>query len=100
MKAEHKLKEIEGIIWSVLRSRLDGVKIVSISIRPDVDQYGDDIFWIDIIFDTTGKRLDPRVTSTLVRRLRPRLASIGEHAFPIVSFISESDIRENRSETA
>lgn len=93
---EERIKEI---VREVLSSRFEGVQIVSVSTRADVDEDGDDIIAIDIVFDGKEKRLDSRQTSTIARRVIPKMREIGEGAFPIFSFIAQSEIGKLRPET-
>ena len=44
------------------------------------------------IFDKD--RLGAEQTSGLMRRLRPKLTEVGTEAFPIISFIAKSELRD------
>ena len=38
-------------------------------------------------------------TSGLIRHLRPKLAEVGTEAFPVISFIAKSELRDRDLET-
>ena len=89
---------VKDVIESVLEERFRDVEIVSVDIDHDSDEDGDSFLMITVVFNnSTTKTLDSRETSSLTRRLLPKLAEIGEKAFPIVSFVAESELRRSRS---
>ena len=47
---------------------------------------------IKIVFDGTEEQFDARKASSVVRHMRPRLAMIGEQAFPIISYVSSDEM--------
>ena len=87
----------KGVIQSVLKERFRDVEIVSVDIDDDFDEDGDSLLMITVVFNSATETLDPGETSSLTRRLLPKLAEIGEKAFPIVSFVAESELRRSRS---
>lgn len=95
---EHDLPKVKDIIEEALRERYGNV-FELISVRPDFDEYGDEILVIKAIFDKD--RLSAKRTSGpgLIRHLRPRLAKVGTEAFPVISFISKSELRDRDFET-
>lgn len=92
--------ELKAIVEAVLRERFDDVTIESMELERDIDQDGDEILRVNVIFDGKKKRLDSRKTSGLLRHLRPKIAEIGEYAFPVVSFISKSDYGKQKTAAA
>lgn len=65
-----------------------------IMVRREVDELDDDApvyILIKIIFDGNQEDLDPRWTSGLIRRIRPKLLEIGVEEFPVPSFIAKTE---------
>lgn len=91
---------IRKIVESVLRTRFGDVEIVSVDVRPDVDASGDRILLITIVFDAKEKGLDARETSSLARRILPKMQAVGEEGFPVFSFIAKSELGKLKPETA
>lgn len=92
--------KIKKIVESVLADKFDGIEIVAINVKADIDEDGDDVITINVVFDGTKKRLDSGKTSSLVRRVRPKFAEIGETAFPVFSFIAKSELGRRSPEAA
>ena len=88
---EHDLPKVKDVIEQTLRERCGDV-FELIAVRPDFDQYGDEILIIKAIFNED--RLGAQRTSGLIRHLRPKLAEVGTEAFPIISFIAKSELRD------
>ena len=93
---EHDLPKIKDVIEQTLRERCGDV-FELIAVRPDFDQYGDEILVIKAIFNED--RLGAQRTSGLIRHLRPKLAEVGTEAFPVLSFIAKSELRDRDLET-
>lgn len=91
-------KDIKDIVKGVLEERFTDVIIESIDIEPDVDEDGDPILRIRIVFDANKKTLDPRRASGLLRHMRPRMADRGVLDFPILSFIAKSELQGKNAE--
>ena len=92
--------KLTEVIESVLRERFDNVEIESISIESDFDEDGDAILRVKVIFDSGQKQLDAHKSSSVLRYMRPKLAEIGEEAFPIISFIAKSEIGKTKPAAA
>ena len=88
---EHDLPKVKDVIEQTLIERCGDV-FELIAVRPDFDQYGDEILVIKAIFNED--RLGAQRTSGLIRHLRPKLAEVGTEAFPIISFIAKSELRD------
>ena len=91
--------QVEDVVRSVLSDRLRNVGIVSIDVRPGVDPDGDRVLFITVVFDDRAEHLDSRETSSLARRLLPKMQAVGEEGFPIFSFIAESELKKAKAET-
>lgn len=92
-------REVRDAIEAVVRERLRDVDIHAIHITPDVDDDGDRLLRVKVVFDA-ARPVDARKTSGLVRHIRPRIAELGEEAFPILSFISKAEYRNAKAEAA
>ena len=88
---EHDLPKVKDIVEQTLIERCGDV-FELIAVRPDFDQYGDEILVIKAIFNED--RLGAQRTSGLIRHLRPKLAKVGTEAFPVISFIAKSELRD------
>ena len=88
---EHDLPKVKDIVEQTLIERCGDV-FELIAVRPDFDQYGDEILVIKAIFNED--RLGAERTSGLIRHLRPKLAEVGTEAFPVISFIAKSELRD------
>ena len=88
---EHDLPKVKNIVEETLRERCGNV-FELIAVRPDFNEYGDEILVIKAIFNED--RLGAQRTSGLIRHLRPKLAEVGTEAFPIISFIAKSELRD------
>jgi len=83
---------ISDRVKAALKRRFSGVDIVAVHVAPDVDQDGDRILRIEIVFDDHRGLLDAGKTSTAVRYLRPVIEQAGESGFPVISFVAKSEI--------
>ena len=91
-----KLDKVAEITATLLEERFgDDFKFGPIVVIPKIDDhYPEDVFpYLDIYvaFDGDQKKLDPRGTLEIGRRLIPLLEEIGVHDWPITSFRSKSD---------
>ena len=88
---DHNLPRVKDIVESTLRERCGNV-FELIAVRPDFDEYGREILFIKAVFNID--RLGSERTSGLIRHLRPKLEDAGTEAFPVISFIAKSEIRD------
>ena len=68
-----------------------------LSVNPEVDGYGDEFLWIRFTYDdSNGARglPDSLARLKLIDRLRTELQGEDVEAFPVVSFIAESEVGE------
>ena len=93
---EHDLPKVKDVIEETLIERCGNV-FELIAVRPDFNEYGDEILVIKAIFNED--RLGVQRTSGLIRHLRPKLAAVGTEAFPVISFIAKSELRDRDLET-
>lgn len=85
------LSRVKDVVEATLRERCGDV-FELVAVRPDFDEYGDEILVIKAVFNKD--RLGARRTSGLRRDLRRRVAEAGTEAFPVVSFIAKSELRD------
>jgi hypothetical protein len=91
---------VKKAIESTVKDRFPGGEIVSIRIQEDRDHDNDPILRIDLIVGGRARVLDPKRTIGLTGDLRSRLADVGIASFPVLSFISKSEVRKLRNEAA
>lgn len=82
---------VKRIVEETLRERCGDV-FELVAVRPDFDEYGGEILVIKAVFNMD--RLGAQRTSGLIRHLRPKLAEVGTEAFPVISFIAKSELRD------
>lgn len=85
------IKAISKVVSETLSKDFDNLKITNVEVLRDVDFDGDPILKIEITFVGTRRDIDARKISGAVRHVRPKLSAIGELAFPMLSFITQSD---------
>ena len=88
--------KVAAIVRETLEDRFaDEFVFDPIRVIPAVDEYGDGdgepYLRIMIVFDGNQKALDPRWTSGLIRRIRPKLIEAGVEEFPSPSFVEKSE---------
>lgn len=91
---------LEAAVRDVLDARFPDSTFSDLRLRLDRDDDGEELVFIDVIMAGKGGSLDPHRTAGLARHLIARFESIGETAFPVVSFIAESDLGRSRTEAA
>ena len=88
-------ERVADIVRKMLVERFAGAPFGPIRVIPAVDEFGDGdgekYLRILIVFDGDQEALDARWTSTLIRRIRPKLFDAGVEEFPSFSFVSKSD---------
>lgn len=88
---EYGLPRVKDVVEQTLRER-HGDVFELIAVRPDLNGYGDEILVIKAVFNQD--RLGTWRSSGLIRHLRPKLAEAGTEAFPVISFIARSELRD------
>ena len=89
MAENQKLKEI---VRAVLKEIFGDARIRDVYVASAYDGDGDEILHVKVVFDGTEEQFDARKASSVVRHMRPRLATIGEQAFPIISYVSSAEM--------
>lgn len=86
------MNKVERIVRSVVEQEFENVEVSSIDITRDLDEYGENILLVKVVFDGDRRALDARKTSSLARHILPKIGEIGEDAFPVFSFIAKSEL--------
>ncbi|MCR9256964.1 MAG: hypothetical protein NXI16_12830 [Alphaproteobacteria bacterium] len=92
--------ELADKIASALSDRLPNVEIVAVNVRPELDESGDEVLFINVVFDGKTEQLDAARTSKIVRHIRPMIQEAGISAFPVFSFIAKSELGKLKPEAA
>ena len=94
-------RKLEGVVKSVLKDVLNSPLIGDVHVIRTVDHDGDDILRIYVEFKGTIEQLDVKRATTVVRHMRPRLSDeLAEEAFPVISYVSSSDMKMFRDAVA
>ncbi len=91
--SEQDLDKVSNIVARALAKRFSPEEFTfdPIIVKPDLDQDGDEILWIQIIFDGDQDNLDPAWTVRMFEFIDPELEKLGITAYPITSFIEKSE---------
>jgi hypothetical protein len=89
-------EKVKAVLADFLHGQFKRIRILEINVHDDMDTSGDEILVINIIFEGSPDDVDPKKLAGIERLLRPKLDEIQETAFPLVSFISKTDIESNR----
>lgn len=93
MRNDIELKKISEVVSETLKSDFNNIEILNVKVHSDVDFEGDDILRIEVVFKGEPKSVDTSMLSGAVRHIRPKLTKINEHAFPLLSFISDKEAK-------
>ena len=86
------IEKVEGLVRKDLEGRFkDEFVFDPIIVNPEVDHYGDEFLHIYIIFEGDQKKLDPRWTNGIERRLLGQLTEEESPLWAGHSFISRSE---------
>ena len=83
---------IRRIVRDVAAKQFPGHEVVSVQVAYETDEDGDPILVLTLVMAPEARVLEPRKASGFARHMRSRLAEIGEHRFPLLSFVSASDL--------
>lgn len=88
------VERARGIVETVLGKPYTGAAPDVMSVNPEVDSYGDGFFWTYLKYDDGNPKClsDPSARLRLTDRLRTELLGADVKAFPVVSFIAESEV--------
>ena len=91
--SEQDLDKVRDIVARALAKRFSPEEFVfgPIVVKPEIDQDGDEILWIQIVFDGDQDNLDPSWTGRMVEFIYPEMKELDITAYPITSFIEKSE---------
>lgn len=91
------LEKIRDIVLVFVAGELAPVEILDVYIEETADRDGEEYLRVGILYNGVSKDLDTRKTVSMIRLLRPiLLEKAGETAFPVISYISISDLGGER----
>jgi hypothetical protein len=76
------------------------MKISSIDLGEHLDEEGDALLKITVVFEADESDFDSARLIELPRLVMPKLEAAKENAFPLFSFVSKSDLRKSKAEAA
>ena len=90
---EQDLDKVRDIVARALAKRFTPEEFTfdPIIVKPEIDEDGDEILWIQIIFDGDQDNLDPGWTVRMFEFIDPELEKLGITAYPMTSFIEKSE---------
>ena len=95
IKQELREKVADIVRTTLVEHFADKFVFDPIKVIPAIDEFGDgdgeEYLRIMIVFDGDQKALDPRWTSGLIRRIRPKLMKARVREFPSPSFVKKSE---------
>jgi hypothetical protein len=77
----------------------DEIEIVAVNVRPGKDHDGDPVVIVKVVYDGRAEDLDPKKTLGVLTTIAPKIADVREGGFPVLSFVSKSDIGKLRPES-
>jgi len=89
-------QKIRKVITETLSSAFSDVRVRDIKFDEEMESDGTEILAISVIF--SGK-LDAKKMPDVVASMRDKLGRIPKIAFPVLSFISQSDIEHRKRAT-
>lgn len=91
-----KIREMETIVQRVLKNMFGDARIGDVRVFCTHDEDGDDILLVKVEFNGTEDEFDANVAVRVVRHIRSHLAEAEVQAFPIISYLSSSEMNEVR----
>ena len=85
---------IRAIVGDVIRERLGTSHIANVEAMWDEDQREDDVIDVIVTLEHAGFSFEPSKLSSLVRYIREALVREHKTAFPLVTFVSKDEGRE------
>lgn len=82
---------IADIVRATLTADFPGTQILDVRVFASDELDDEGFVKITVVFAGDPSDLDARKMAGAVRQVRPKLAEIGEEAFPLLSFVSERD---------
>ena len=100
MDALRSSDEVRAIVENALEKRFPRVDVVAINVRDSEDEDGDKIIDIVIVFEAKNKDFDPAKVPPFVSEIVDKLSEAEDSRFPVLSFISKSDLGKTKPEAA
>ena len=91
MSAKPTIAEIEKVLLELLTADFAKIKILEVRVLNRAEDEDGYTFDVQVVFEGKSKDLDARKVAGAVRHVRPKLAEMGEDAFPIFSFVTKGD---------
>lgn len=87
-------QELENIVGAVLRDVFGASQIGDVHVVRTINEDDEEILRVYVVFNGTEEQFDATLASGVVRRMRPRLLEeLTEDAFPVISYLSSSDMK-------
>lgn len=90
------MREIAEVVQKTLAADFNKVKILEVRVEEALDSDEQKILRIKVIFEGAPKDLNASAVSGAVRNVRPKLSEMGFDAFPLFSFIANSELGERK----
>jgi hypothetical protein len=84
----------------VLDKYFKNLNIKAVYVAPELDQDGDEILRVDVVFEGKLKADDARRVPGAARQIRPVLEENDADLFPLLSFVSKLDYDRGRGRRA
>ena len=98
LEAKHR-ETIEAILLGKIRDMFGNVKILKTEISRIEENEDGIVVDVEIIFSGKSKDIDPRLISGAFRNIRPDIEEqFGDDAFPLLSFIANSELGKRKLE--
>ena len=83
-----------GVVEAVLGKPCGGAALDVMAVDPEVDRHGDEFLWIYLKYDDNNPKglPEPSAMLGLTDQLRTELLGVDVEAFPVVSFIADSEV--------
>ena len=93
---QRTLERARSTVEGILHQQCTGTTLSVLSVDPEVDGYGDEFLWISLTYDDGDAKGLPNSLAQirLKDRLRAELQDADVEAFPVFSFIAESELEE------
>ncbi len=87
-------RKLKSIIRDVLRGVFGVDRIGDVHVVRTSNEDDEEILRVYVVFNGTDDQFDATLASGVVRRMRPRLLQeLTEDAFPVISYLSSSDMK-------
>lgn len=87
---------IRRVITETLTEAFEDVRVDEIDFKDEMEDDGTEVLKISVVFEGA---LDPRKMPKVIADMRHKINSIPEVAFPVLSFISQSEIANRKRAT-